>query len=78
MNSNSFCSSWMADMEELKPCPFCGVKVSLTYHSADNTYNFWHKGVNSCAAKDPIEFDGDMVKSLKEASDAWNRRANDV
>lgn len=63
---------------ELKPCPFCGVKVLLTYHSAGNTFNFWHKGVNSCAAKDPIEFDGDMVKSLKEASDAWNRRANDV
>jgi len=60
---------------ELKPCPFCGVKVSLTYHSADNTFNFWHKGVNSCAAKDPIKFDGDMVKSLAEAAEAWNRRS---
>lgn len=60
---------------ELKPCPFCGQRVSLTYHSRDNTFNFWHTVVNSCAAVDPIQFDGDMVKSLKEATNAWNRRS---
>lgn len=27
------------------------------------------------AACDPIQFDGDMVKSLAEAANAWNRRA---
>ena len=63
---------------ELKTCPFCGGKVSLTYSSANNTFNFWHTDVYSCAAKDPIEFDGDMVKSLEEASDAWNRRSDNV
>ena len=62
-------------MDELKRCPFCGSRVSLTYHSRDNTFNFWHEDINSCAAVDPIQFDGDMVKSLKEAADAWNRRA---
>ena len=61
-------------MEELKPCPFCGGKVSLTYLSGSNTYNFWHKGVIHCAACDPIQFDGGIVKSLKEAAEAWNRR----
>ena len=65
-------------MDKLKPCPFCGGKVSLTYYSADNTYNFWHSGVNSCAAADPIRFDGEYVKSLKEAAEAWNRRASDA
>lgn len=64
-------------MGKLKRCPFCGSRVSLTYHSVDNTFNFWHKDINSCAAVDPIQFDGDMVKSLKEATDAWNRRATD-
>ena len=59
---------------KLKPCPFCGAKVSLTYHSADNTFNFWHNGINGCAAKEPIEFDGYFVKSLAEAAEAWNRR----
>ena len=61
-------------MAYLKQCPFCGSRVSLTYHSADNTFNFWHIDINSCEAVDPIQFDGDIVKSLKEASEAWNRR----
>ena len=64
-------------MEELKRCPFCGSKVSLTYHSRDNTFNFWHMDINSCATVEPIQFDGDMVKSFKEATEAWNRRITD-
>lgn len=60
----------------LKPCPFCGSRVSLTYHSADNTFNFWHTDATYCAAEEPIQFDGEKVKSLKEAAYAWNRRVN--
>ena len=63
-------------MAELKPCPFCGGAVSLTYTSCDNTYNVWHKGYSPCAIIGPIRLDGDIVKSLKEATDAWNRRAD--
>jgi len=65
---------------ELKPCPFCGGKVSLTYSSYDNMFNFWHSenGLITCFAAEPIQFDGCWVKSLKEAAEAWNRRANDV
>ena len=64
---------------ELKHCPFCGGKVSLTYSSHDNMFNFWHSenGPITCFAAEPIQFDGYWVKSLKEAAEAWNRRASD-
>ena len=57
----------------LKPCPFCGGKVSMTYHSAESAFCIWHIGV-SCAVREPIEIDGVFVKSLAEAAEAWNRR----
>lgn len=63
-------------MDKLKPCPFCGGKVSVTYNSCSKSYNFWHKSKN-CAAVEPIRFDGCKLKSLNEAIDAWNRRATD-
>lgn len=59
---------------KLKPCPFCGAKVSMTYNSAENTFRIWHIGI-SCAVKEPIEIDGVFVKSLAEAAETWNRRA---
>ena len=65
-------------MNELKPCPFCGGKMSMTYSSFDNMFHFYHRGkIVRCYAKEPIDFDGDYVHSLKEAAEAWNRRAND-
>lgn len=66
-------------MDKLKPCPFCGGEMSMTYSSFDNMYHFYHRGIKvRCAAKEPIDFDGDYVYSLKEAAEAWNRRADDV
>jgi hypothetical protein len=40
-------------------------------------FNFWHSenGPITCFAAEPIQFDGYFVKSLKEAAEAWNRRA---
>ena len=61
---------------KLKPCPFCGVKVSMTYNAADNTFNFWHIGT-SCALVEPIRIDGDLVKNIAEAVEAWNRRVEE-
>ena len=63
-------------MERLKPCPFCGGKVSVTYNSAENVFCFWHKA-ESCALEEPIKIDGIFVKSLAEAIEAWNKRYED-
>ena len=64
-------------MSELKPCPFCGSDVSLTYSSWDNMFHVYHKGdLVTCAIKEPIDIDGYFAKSLSDAVKAWNRRAN--
>lgn len=59
---------------ELKRCPFCGAKVSMTYNSAENVYRIWHSSISSCAIEEPIEIDGVFAKSLAEAAKVWNRR----
>ena len=56
-----------------KPCPFCGSKVSMTYHSAENSFCIWHIGV-LCAVREPIKIGGEFVKSRAEAAEVWNRR----
>lgn len=63
-------------IDKLKPCPFCGRDVALRYNSSTNTFDFWHKyGLSSCAVLEPIELDGEKIKSLKEAVSAWNMRS---
>lgn len=59
--------------EELKPCPFCGAKVSMTYNSAENAFCIWHERT-ACLLEEPIKINGAFVKSLAEAAKAWNRR----
>lgn len=67
-------------MYELKPCPFCGGKVNLTYYSGSNEYHIWHNWDNSaeCFIAEPIVLPGNQLKSLSEAAKAWNRRQDDV
>ncbi len=65
-------------MAELRRCPFCGSEVTMTYTSYDNMYHIYHRyDVVMCAIKEPIDIDGYFVKSLSEAADAWNRRAEE-
>lgn len=62
---------------ELKPCPFCGGAVTIYYSSATNGYFFMHKEKDSsCILLTPSTICG-KHKCLKDAYDAWNRRADD-
>lgn len=62
-------------MEKLKPCPFCGRKVTVEYWSEDKAFAFWHRGNAEPCFIEPIWLSVDKAKSLKEAADFWNRRA---
>lgn len=57
----------------LKPCPFCGGKVSMVYNSFAHAFRVYHSEKKECFIGEPIEIYG--PKSLQEAAEAWNRRA---
>ena len=83
--TNWFYASWIMEIEpitfeggtkmnELKPCPFCGSKVAMTYSSRTNTFKIWHEG-EKCELTEPIQIDAnDTVDSLSKATEVWNRR----
>ena len=63
-------------MDRLKPCPFCWKPVSIVYNSLDRVFKVYHTYGDdeyNCCIIDPILID---AVSLKDASDAWNRRAD--
>ena len=61
-------------MNDLRPCPFCGGEVSITYLSADNVFAVWHKN-DGCKFIEPMYIDGEYAKSLSDAQNIWNNRA---
>lgn len=67
-------------MDELKPCPFCGGGVSMTYNGFEKAYFvyhcFWKYETGQCAFNEPFAIDGEKCKSREEAIEAWNRRAS--
>lgn len=65
-------------MEKLKPCPFCGNPVELSYSSREGVFKIRHvKREESwlCYIVEPIMLD---AVSLADAAEAWNRRVNDA
>jgi endogenous inhibitor of DNA gyrase (YacG/DUF329 family) len=62
-------------MKNLKPCPFCGGEVNITYYSADNVFVIWHKD-DKCKFIEPMYIDCKYAKSLSDARNIWNKRDN--
>ena len=63
-------------MDKLKPCPFCGKSVSMIYNSLDNAFKFYHKNGDddmNCCVIEPIMIE---ARSLADAAQKWNRRAD--
>ena len=61
-------------MTDLRPCPFCGGDVNITYYSADNVFAIWHK-YDGCKFIEPMYIDGEYAKSLSDARNIWNDRS---
>lgn len=60
---------------ELKPCPFCGGEAATSFQTTDpeNKFEFGWIGCQKC--KCFINYINN-AKGLKEATEAWNRRAD--
>ena len=65
----------MAD--RLKPCPFCGGSMTMVYRSASAMYHVYHDdGGRKCDIAGPFRISISRAKTLKEATEIWNRRWN--
>ena len=61
-------------MNKLKPCPFCGKPVTLSYGSFDHAFKIRHAKSEDgwhCYIIEPILVD---AVSLADAAEGWNRR----
>lgn len=61
-------------MDELKPCPFCGREITVRSSSRSYSFVFSHKELRNCPFF-KFEIMWQDAKSLKEAVEWWNRRA---
>lgn len=64
----------MISNSKLKPCPFCGDSVNITYTSFENAFEVWHDN-NKCPFVEPFFID--EAESLSEAYNIWNTRSTD-
>lgn len=62
-------------MSKLKPCPFCGKEVTVVSSSLRKGFLFLHKGLRNCPFY-RFEIAWDTAKTLREATELWNRRAD--
>lgn len=62
---------------KLKPYPFCGKRMNLTYNSLIREYHIWHNSFQDeiCYLVEPFRIPVEYAGSLREASEAWNRRS---
>jgi hypothetical protein len=65
-------------MDKLKPCPFCGGEMNMTYSTPDQEFHLWHKMPDPvCSLGEPFIIPTNRIVSKREdAVKAWNRRVN--
>jgi len=63
-------------MTDLKPCPFCGGKMTMMYSKIRGEYIFSHKELRNCPFMS-FEMGGCEASTLNEAASIWNRRNED-
>lgn len=61
--------------ELLLPCPFCGKEMTVISTSQTKTFIFSHKRLRNCPFY-TFEMSWECAKSLREATELWNRRAD--
>jgi hypothetical protein len=62
-------------MNDLKPCPFCGREVNITYNSREKSFFVWHRTC-PCYIEEPIGIPlHENIQSLADAREEWNHRA---
>ena len=55
-------------LPELKPCPFCGIYLAVTWHIGHNLPKPWTVNCYGCGAEGP------RGTTEREAIELWNRR----
>ena len=65
------------EQPKLKPCPFCGGEVEMTFSwevvlNSPCKINVWHVKRPSTCLVDPIQI---HANSLNEAAEIWNNRS---
>lgn len=58
--------------EQIKPCPFCGVKPDVIKHFKHDIWSLMHR----CKLVGPISID--WCDDINGISRRWNRRASDT
>lgn len=65
------------DEYEMRPCPFCGGEMMVSFASRPRRFVFRHKRAGGCVFC-AFVVDRVVAGTLAEAIEAWNRRAEDV
>ena len=67
-------------MSDLKPCPFCGGKVSINFGADLEPVGIWCPGCHMLAKFTrirPVGKNEKFGRYIDELTEMWNRRAND-
>lgn len=66
-------------IDRMKPCPFCGQQVCISYSKKTEKFTVQHVKYNGeCPMQYGVEYKSDGAINFYEAVEKWNRRSSDV